>query len=91
MFWIVFKNDQNAPYAVVRAVVRVIFFFFFLFDTNAKSVRVTALSIALISTPLSQAAGFNLKPLSVFRRFRSVGRLKPKIKAERVGKNIWII
>lgn len=56
MFWIRIKTPSVGHRR--RGV-----FFFFLFDINAWSIREAALAIALISTPLPRAAGFNLKPL----------------------------
>lgn len=65
------QNAERGARAVCVREPRVVFhFFFFLFNINADSVRVAALSIALISKPLSRNTGFNLKPLWVFHEFR---------------------
>lgn len=61
---LVFENWFNVLNSYKNTVPRYVWWvFFFLFDINAKSVRVAALTVVLISTPLPWAASFNLKPL----------------------------
>lgn len=64
------QNTENCGARAAMCVREPCSFFFFLFNINADSVRVAALSIALISTPLPRSTGFNLKPLWVFHEFR---------------------